>query len=950
MAGNLKFDQAGSAGASIVNEGRISAAEGGLVALVAPSVANAGVITAHLGRVSLASGDKWTLDLYGDNLVSFDVTDQVNGSVANSGKISGGTVELTANAAKGIVGSAIDMSGIVEATGAHEEGGTIVLDGGANGDVSITGHLEARGGAGAAGGTIQVTGDAVALSGAVLDASGGTGGGTIEVGGGAHGAGPLRHAQSVTVDEATRIVADATQDGDGGGITIWSDGATSFEGSASARGGTQGGDGGVIETSGHSLDFAGARIDTGAAAGMGGQTGTWLLDPYDLTINAAGASTIQTNLATSNVTVQTTAATSGTSTTSGFGTVTSGTGGNITVASAITWSSNNSLTLSAYNSILVNAAITDSGTGAIVLRADNAGVGTAVLGTGQGTVTNSASLSTGGAVSIYYDAAGAGTAQYATPATYTGITAGGGATAYMLVDSVSDLNSINNNLGGVYALGGNISSTASINSIGYYTNFSGLFDGNGGLGTNYTISGITILPTYKTGLFSNNAGQIRNVNFNDVTVMAGDNAQDVGVVVGQNNNGYVHNVSVTNALVEVGSNAQNVGGIVGVNQFNGTIDDNWFQGTISVGANAGRIGGILGSNGNGSSNYNNTVAAGSTITVASGSSGIGGIIGSTDGYAGGDSFFGTIVAGAGVSAVGGIAGYNGNGYVQNETFGGTILAAGASQVGGFVGVNESVVTGGTALAGALVSGGSGSSSIGGVVGYEIGGVISGISASDLVIAGSASQSVGGLVGQAAEGTFMGDTITGGLVTVDAGSEYAGGLIGYNNGGTLSDSSFSGTVMAGWGAANIGGLVGINQFDGSVAAIIANSSFFGLVSAGSGANYVGGIVGNNGGGTIANADFTGTVLAGSASFYVGGFAGLNSSYGNAGLITGGTVSGVISAQAAHTAWADSSVWIRLTLRCRAMSSMLPSWRASMRRRAELPSMRAASSGSTSAGRS
>lgn len=45
MAGKLNFDLPGRAGARIVNEGQISVADGGLVALVAPGVENRGVIS-----------------------------------------------------------------------------------------------------------------------------------------------------------------------------------------------------------------------------------------------------------------------------------------------------------------------------------------------------------------------------------------------------------------------------------------------------------------------------------------------------------------------------------------------------------------------------------------------------------------------------------------------------------------------------------------------------------------------------------------------------------------------------------------------------------------------------------------------------------------------------------------------------------------------------------------
>lgn len=84
--------------------------------------------------------------------------------------------------------------------------------------------------------------------------------------------------------------------GDGG--TVQATGALS----AKATGGT--GDGGCVETSGAQVDFTGLRVD---ATARGGRTGTWLIDPTDLTVDAAAAATISTNLATANVTLQTNA-------------------------------------------------------------------------------------------------------------------------------------------------------------------------------------------------------------------------------------------------------------------------------------------------------------------------------------------------------------------------------------------------------------------------------------------------------------------------------------------------------------------------------------------------------------------------------------------------------------------------------------------------------------------
>jgi len=50
----------GNAG-SVVNQGRLTAAPGGFIAMVAPVVANAGTITAN-GSTALAAGDRLTRD------------------------------------------------------------------------------------------------------------------------------------------------------------------------------------------------------------------------------------------------------------------------------------------------------------------------------------------------------------------------------------------------------------------------------------------------------------------------------------------------------------------------------------------------------------------------------------------------------------------------------------------------------------------------------------------------------------------------------------------------------------------------------------------------------------------------------------------------------------------------------------------------------------------------
>ena len=81
MAGRYNFNIPGRPDASIVNQGRITATSGGFAALVAPGVRNSGTITATLGTVALASGNSFTLDMYGDKLITLAVGDSIANKV-----------------------------------------------------------------------------------------------------------------------------------------------------------------------------------------------------------------------------------------------------------------------------------------------------------------------------------------------------------------------------------------------------------------------------------------------------------------------------------------------------------------------------------------------------------------------------------------------------------------------------------------------------------------------------------------------------------------------------------------------------------------------------------------------------------------------------------------------------------------------------------------------------
>ncbi|MBX3623570.1 MAG: filamentous hemagglutinin N-terminal domain-containing protein [Rhizobacter sp.] len=297
MAGRLQFNEAGKPGATVENQGRITVAEGGFAALVGRQVANSGVITARLGKVALAGGDAFVLDLYGDKLVNLVVdpaamnalTD-ANGQplaacVDHSGQIvaDGGRVQLSVATVKQLVDNLINLSGTLRATSFTSAPGLISLHGDANTRVNVSGTLDTSGDG--RGGRIEVTGREVNLqSGSSLAATGGEG--SIAVGGDWQGRGPLAHAEQVNVAQGASLDASGGTRGDGGTVVLWSDKNTQFAGRIDANGGSAAGNAGQVEVS--SKGTLGFQGDVGVFA-TNGQQGSLLLDPLNLTIAATSS-------------------------------------------------------------------------------------------------------------------------------------------------------------------------------------------------------------------------------------------------------------------------------------------------------------------------------------------------------------------------------------------------------------------------------------------------------------------------------------------------------------------------------------------------------------------------------------------------------------------------------------------------------------------------------------
>jgi filamentous hemagglutinin family protein len=404
MAGKASFNRAGSTG-SVVNEGQLTSAAGGYIALLAPEVRNQGVVVAQAGTVALSSGEAITLSFNnsGTGLAGITTTPQTIATlVENRSAVlaEGGQIILSAHALAALQGSVVKNSGQLSATSLHDKGGKIVL-----------------------------MADSIELTGTSrIEANGPQGGGTVLVGGDWQGSGDTRQAVQVTMAPGASIETNATQQGDGGKVVLWSDvhnasSVTQVDGRIEAKGAgsaNKGGNGGQVETSGHTLNL-GEQVTVNTQAAGQGQAGQWLLDPANIDINSTGTEagstnssgtftpnsgvassiikpdTIQTALASGDVTITTT-----NNGTSGPGT------GNITVTSDVVWSSVNKLTLTAAGGVSGAGNITINNTSG-KLTIDQAGTSnySGIIGgsggfakLGSGTLTLSGNNSYGGITTV----------------------------------------------------------------------------------------------------------------------------------------------------------------------------------------------------------------------------------------------------------------------------------------------------------------------------------------------------------------------------------------------------------------------------------------------------------------------------------------------------------------------------------------------------------------------
>ena len=544
LAGRYTFSRNGATG-SVVNQGNLSAADRGYIALLAPEVRNEGILYARMGTIALAGGERITLDMVGDGLINLAIDRAtLSTSIINRQLIraDGGQVILSAKAAYDLAGTVVNNEGIIEAKSIRDINGTILLEGNA---VLNSGTLNASGmNHDETGGTIHVLGDSIRIAGSsLIDVTGNKGGGTVLIGGDYQGKNPsIRNAQYTFIDKNASIYADAVTEGNGGRVVVWADQDTTFSGTITARGGLLAGDGGFAEVSGKKhLQYFGFTDLTSPR----GKTGELLLDPTNYTIGTdiTGAA-LESQLNASNITIQTSDG--------------GAQAGDITVNEAVAWTSGNTLTLKAHNDININQSLSSTGGGNLVLRADADGNNTGtVTFAGAGSVSLTGGIG-GKAVFLYYNPANYLAATYnADIVNFNAQIAAGTRTYYMLVNDVTHLQNISTNLAGSYALGKDIdaSATSAWNGgagfapIGNDTaRFTGIFDGS-----SHVINGLTINRSgdQYVGLFgyTTNGSTVRNVGIQGGSVTG---SFDVGGLVGLNSGNVANSFVTANVTGRIG--------------------------------------------------------------------------------------------------------------------------------------------------------------------------------------------------------------------------------------------------------------------------------------------------------------------------------------------------------------------------------------------------------------
>jgi filamentous hemagglutinin family protein len=486
------------------------------------------------------------------------------------------------------------------------------------------------------------------------------------------------------------------------------------------------GDGGFIETSGANVKIKdGTKVTT---LSTDGKTGDWLVDPTDFhvvsgfapqTSSQIGALTLSSNLASTNVTLQTSATDIGEM-------------GDINIDSDVSWLAGTKLTLTAHNKVNFNATVWGKGSNAGLVI--NAPSGITVAPTKRVRLTGANSTFSMNGVN------------------YTGITsvddlpllsnAADGQHFFLADDIYADDTSGWNAGAGYIPPGGwgrGVVEGLVLEGLGntiynLHINLANDYAGLIGRANNASIQNINVLRAEVSGFSYSGilAGYLSNstvTNVNTSGNVHGINGDDVGGILGHALNVQLKNVSNSTFFSSSATGRDNVGGIIGYAENSSLFNtgsgikvtgDNFAGGLIGSSLNTdvlqsyayGNVyglqatGGLIGkaSGGTVSQAYSNGWIYGQTQT--------GGLIGNainstinyatTDGRVSGTSYTGGLIGDlsggsihqafsmswvSGTDSVGGFAGRNVSGLISNAYARGDVT--GTSNVGGFLGSVDS---------------------------------------------------------------------------------------------------------------------------------------------------------------------------------------------------------------------------------------------------------------------
>jgi filamentous hemagglutinin family protein len=464
------------------------------------------------------------------------------------------------------------------------------------------------------------------------------------------------HAGKQSVVRAT---GTATRDGH---VWLVADGGTVNAQKARISATNADSSGGTVDVSGNTLNINGANVNAAR----------WNLTAPAFTIDCTTGNTLASNLSRgTSVAVTTTGA--------------NGSTGDINVHGDLPWNGASTLALNAYHSISLvpSATIANRGHGNLTLRADSTAIDNGGSVTNRGTIDWSAST---GIVSVLYDMNGTyaqGTIKSNSvwsAAPFSGLVTQ--FTPYRLVNSIDDLNAVNVNLAGSYALGTNLDAqgaTVSVLGGAKSTPFTGQFDGLGHSINNLNLFGNyqPDLTTADTGLFAviGTKGVVRNLNVGARAIAYAP----VGVLAGENDGLIAHVKTSGSASGETDSNpgvsGPPAGGIVGINR--GMIEQS--SSSAVLGGSGVATGGAVGAN------YGTVLQVAATGSIAASGS-AGGLVALNAGSVNESYSTGTVGSQA---VLGGLVGQNTGTIQQSYTTSAFPVLIGT--VGGIAGSNQGAI-------------------------------------------------------------------------------------------------------------------------------------------------------------------------------------------------------------------------------------------------------------------